>query len=157
TDNDLQNFSEAARQMSDVALRQLAVPSKPADPDTGREDMHDKLLLLGPGVTMEPARGEVKPSVTVAKEAGIITGMNTCDQRNTPLAIAKDLDIATESGQVITGPELENITAEELNNRVAHYSVFARVSPEQKVRIVHALKAKGNTVSMTGDGVNDAP
>lgn len=157
TDNDLQNFSEAARQMSDLALRTLAVAYKPADSDTGREDMENNLVLLGLVGMMDPARDEVKPSIKMAKEAGIKTVMITGDHRNTALAIAKDLDIATESGQVITGPELENITAEELNNRVEHYSVFARVSPEHKVRIVHALKAKGNTVSMTGDGVNDAP
>ncbi len=157
TDDDLQNFSEAARQMSDLALRTLAVAYKPADSGTGQEEMEKDLVLLGLVGMMDPARDEVKPSIKTAKEAGIKTVMITGDHRNTALAIAKDLDIATGSAQVITGPEIEKLTGDELEAMVDNYSVFARVSPEHKVRIVHALKAKGNIVSMTGDGVNDAP
>lgn len=157
TEVDLQNFSDAARDMSDAALRTLALAYKPAATDTQPEEMEQDLVLLGLVGMIDPARDEVKPSIKLAKEAGITTIMITGDHKNTAFAIAHDLEIATELSQVITGPEMESFSDEELSQKVNEFRVFARVSPEHKVKIVRALKANGNVVSMTGDGVNDAP
>ncbi len=157
TDTDLLNFSAAAEQMSGNALRTLAVAFKPAERHLAQDDMEKHLVLLGLVGMIDPARDEVKPSIKMAKEAGIKTIMITGDHRNTAFAIAKDLDIANDAGQVITGPEIDRFNEDELKDKVGSYSVYARVSPEHKVKIVRALKANGNTVCMTGDGVNDAP
>ncbi|MGZ5188879.1 MAG: cation-translocating P-type ATPase, partial [Kaistella sp.] len=157
TDFDLENFSSAAAEMSDHALRTLALAYKPASAATQPEEMEKDLVLLGLVGMIDPARDEVKPSIQLAKAAGIKTIMITGDHRNTAFAIAKDLDIAHSIDQVITGPELDDLSADELKRKVGSYLVYARVSPEHKVKIVRALKANGNVVSMTGDGVNDAP
>ncbi|MGZ5196801.1 MAG: cation-translocating P-type ATPase [Kaistella sp.] len=157
TDFDLENFSSAAAEMSDHALRTLALAYKPASAATQPEEMEQDLVLLGLVGMFDPARDEVKPSIQLAKAAGIKTIMITGDHRNTAFAIAKDLDIAHSIDQVITGPELDDLSADELKRKVGSYLVYARVSPEHKVKIVRALKANGNVVSMTGDGVNDAP
>ncbi|MGZ5262444.1 MAG: cation-translocating P-type ATPase, partial [Kaistella sp.] len=157
TDFDLENFSSAAAEMSDHALRTLALAYKPASAATQPEEMEQDLVLLGLVGMIDPARDEVKPSIQLAKAAGIKTIMITGDHRNTAFAIAKDLDIAHSIDQVITGPELDDLSADELKRKVGSYLVYARVSPEHKVKIVRALKANGNVVSMTGDGVNDAP
>lgn len=157
TEADLEQFSGAARQMSDNALRTLAITYKSATRDTNPEDMEQDLVLLGLVGMIDPARDEVKPSIKLAKEAGIKTIMITGDHKNTAFAIAKDLEIATELSQVITGPEMDGFSEEDLKQNVDKYLVYARVSPEHKVKIVRALKANGNVVSMTGDGVNDAP
>ncbi|WP_285268823.1 cation-translocating P-type ATPase [Kaistella rhinocerotis] len=157
TEADLQNFSHAARQMSDHALRTLAVAYKPAARDTHPDEMEQDLVLLGLVGMIDPARDEVKPSIKLAKDAGIKTIMITGDHKNTAFAIAKDLHIADHVDQVITGPEMDSFSEDELKQKVNNYRVYARVSPEHKVKIVRALKANGNIVSMTGDGVNDAP
>ena len=93
----------------------------------------------------------------VANNAGIKVVMITGDHKNTAFAIAKELHIAKDMSEVMTGAQLDELTKEELEAQIDHLSVFARVSPENKVTIVNALRAKGNIVSMTGDGVNDAP
>ena len=157
TDRDFENFSNAATEMSDQALRTLALAYKPATREILPEEMEENLVLLGIVGMIDPARDEVKPSIALAKKAGIRTVMITGDHKNTAFAIAKDLDIAQNIDQVITGPELEAFSDEDLKKSVDHYLVYARVSPEHKVKIVRALKANGNVVSMTGDGVNDAP
>lgn len=157
TEADLQNFSYAARQMSDHALRTLAVAYKPAARDTHPDEMEQDLVLLGLVGMIDPARDEVKPSIKLAKDAGIKTIMITGDHKNTAFAIARDLHIADHVDQVITGPEMDSFSENELKQKVNSYRVYARVSPEHKVKIVRALKANGNIVSMTGDGVNDAP
>lgn len=157
TAQDFETFSTAAREMSGHALRTLALAYKPASRETKPEEMEQDLVLLGLVGMIDPARDEVKPSIKLAKEAGIKTIMITGDHKNTAFAIAKDLDIAQHLDQVITGPELDDFSDEELNRKVENYLVYARVSPEHKVKIVRALKSNGNTVSMTGDGVNDAP
>ncbi|MBD8018150.1 cation-translocating P-type ATPase [Kaistella pullorum] len=157
TEADLKNFSHAARQMSDHALRTLAVAYKPAARDTHPDEMEQDLVLLGLVGMIDPARDEVKPSIKLAKDAGIKTIMITGDHKNTAFAIAKDLHIADHVDQVITGPEMDSFSEDELKQKVNSYRVYARVSPEHKVKIVRALKANGNIVSMTGDGVNDAP
>ncbi|UFK97867.1 cation-translocating P-type ATPase [Kaistella faecalis] len=155
--SDLENFSNAARQMSDQALRTLALAYKTAAKDTQPGEMEQELVLLGLVGMIDPARDEVKPSIALAKNAGIKTVMITGDHKNTAFAIAKDLEIAQHPDEVITGPELDDLSEEDLKNKVDQYLVYARVSPEHKVKIVRALKANGNIVSMTGDGVNDAP
>jgi Ca2+-transporting ATPase len=106
---------------------------------------------------IDPPRPEVKESIQKAKHAGITTIMITGDHKNTAFAIARELGMVDSIDQAITGGELDAFSDEELAEKIWEYLVFARVSPEHKVKIVHALKSHGNIVSMTGDGVNDAP
>ena len=106
---------------------------------------------------MDPPREGVAEAVQSFRNAHVQTVMITGDHVDTALAIAKELGIAQSHEQCMRGEELELLSQEELIGRVEGIRVFARVSPEHKVRIVHALKAKGKTVAMTGDGINDAP
>jgi len=148
---------ESADGMSDEALRVIASAYK----DVGRvlqaEEMENDLVFLGFVGMIDPPREEVKAAIIKAKAAGITPIMITGDHKNTALAIAMQLGIADSIGQSISGGELEDMSEEDLMEHIDHYRVFARVSPEHKVRIVKAYKAKGHVVSMTGDGVNDAP
>ncbi|WP_373739236.1 cation-translocating P-type ATPase, partial [Kaistella sp.] len=157
TAEDHQHFSEAARKMSNNALRTLALAYKIADSSTSSNQMEQGLVLLGLVGMIDPAREEVKPSIQLAKQAGIKTIIITGDHKNTAFAIAKDLEVADKMEQVITGPELDDLSEKEFLENVNNYRVFARVSPQHKVQIVKALQSKGNIVSMTGDGVNDGP
>lgn len=157
TEEDHQRFSEAARKMSNHALRTLVLAFKTTNEDLSPEEMEKDLVLVGLVGMIDPAREEVKPSIKLAAEAGIKTLIITGDHKNTAFAIAKDLEVATTIDQVLTGSELEEFTEKELIEKVENYRVFARVSPQHKVQIVQALQAKGNIVSMTGDGVNDGP
>ncbi|WP_244998089.1 cation-translocating P-type ATPase [Clostridium bowmanii] len=148
----------AANSMSDDALRVLGaaykiLPTSHVEIDSLEND----LILIGLVGMIDPPRLEVKDSITLCRNSGIKTVMITGDHQNTAFAIAKELNITNDSSQVISGTELDKMTDVELNSRVENIRVFARVSPEHKVKIVRALKAKGNIVSMTGDGVNDAP
>ena len=115
------------------------------------------LVFLGLAGMMDPPREGVAEAVQSFRNAHVQTVMITGDHVDTALAIAKELGIAQSHEQCMRGEELELLSQEELIGRVEGIRVFARVSPEHKVRIVHALKAKGKTVAMTGDGVNDAP
>lgn len=157
TAEDHQHFSDAARKMSNNALRTLALAYKIADSDTSSDQMEEGLVLLGLVGMIDPAREEVKPAIQLAKKAGIKTIIITGDHKNTAFAIAKDLEVADKMEQVITGPELDDLSEKEFLENVNNYRVFARVSPQHKVQIVKALQSKGNIVSMTGDGVNDGP
>ncbi|PKV75176.1 cation-translocating P-type ATPase [Pontibacter ramchanderi] len=152
-----QAFQEATQRMSEQALRTLGVAYKPTDKLLGASEMEQDLILLGLVGMMDPPRTTVKESVHQAKEAGITTVMITGDHKITAFAIARQLGIADQPGQVMTGQEIDELTDSEFSQRVSDFRIFARVSPEHKVRIVRALKAQGNIVSMTGDGVNDAP
>ncbi|MHC2990471.1 ATPase [Pontibacter sp. HJ8] len=152
-----QQFADATERMSDQALRTLGVAYKPADAVLDAADMEKDLILLGLVGMIDPPRTEVKPSVQKAKQAGITSIMITGDHKNTAFAIAHELDIAAHIDQATTGQEIDELTEDAFRDRVGQYRVFARVSPEHKVKIVRALKAQGNVVSMTGDGVNDAP
>lgn len=147
----------ASDAMSDAALRTLAVAFKKARPGIKHDEFEDDLVLIGVVGMMDPPREEVKISIAEAKKAGISTVMITGDHKNTALAIAQQLGIATDGQQAISGVEINQMQESTFESTVSNYSVFARVSPEHKVKIVKALKGKGNIVSMTGDGVNDAP
>ena len=157
TDAHKQQFYAATENMSDKALRTLGVAYKPVDSVIGTSEMEKDLILLGMVGMIDPPRLEVKASVEKARNAGITSMMITGDHKNTAYAIAHELGIAENISQAITGQEIDAITELAFSDKVSGYRVFARVSPEHKVKIVRALKAHGNIVSMTGDGVNDAP
>ncbi|MPM63645.1 Calcium-transporting ATPase 1 [bioreactor metagenome] len=151
-------FLKAATAMSDDALRVLGsafkiVPSTHIEID----ELEKELTFIGLVGMIDPPRLEVKDSIELCKQSGIKAIMITGDHKNTAFAIAKELLIADNINQVIAGAELDSMNDQELANRIDTLRVFARVSPEHKVRIVKAFKSKGNIVSMTGDGVNDAP
>ncbi len=139
--------------MARGALRVLALAIKENDDSATEEN----LVFTGLVGMIDPPRPEAKDAVSVFKSAGITTIMITGDHKDTALAIAEELGIADSEKQCITGSELNDLTQEELNQKVSSLRVFARVSPENKVMIVKAFKSHGNIVSMTGDGVNDAP
>lgn len=150
-------FREANDRMAGQALRTLAAAYKPVERVIGTYEMEKNLILIGIAGMIDPPRNEVKDSIAKARKAGITPVMITGDHKNTALAIARELGIAEKEEQAITGSELNRISEEQLQTSISDYKVFARVSPEHKVRIVRAFKSRGNIVAMTGDGVNDAP
>lgn len=150
-------IQEASEKMSDHALRTLALAYKRENSDIPKTQYENDLILVGVVGMMDPPRLEVKDAINEAKQAGIMTVMITGDHKNTAMAIAKELGIATDNKQAISGVDLRMIASEKYNDTVTECRVFARVSPEDKVNIVKAFQSKGNIVSMTGDGVNDAP
>ena len=146
--------------MADEALRVLAIayldiPSLPSKIDS--ENIEKNLIFIGLIGMIDPPREGVKEAVTTCKKAGIKTVMITGDHIITAKAIAKDLGILKGSDLAITGEELDKIPQSILQKNIMNYSVFARVTPEHKVRIVKAYQSTGAVVAMTGDGVNDAP
>lgn len=150
-------YLQIAEEMSDSALRVLGTAFKNTDTIINPAEMEKDLTVIGIVGMIDPPRLEVKDSILEAKNAGITPIMITGDHKNTAVAIAKELGIATSLAQSITGAELDELSDEEFVSRINEYRVFARVSPEHKVKIVKAYQAHGNVVSMTGDGVNDAP
>lgn len=150
-------YLRAAEEMSDSALRVLGAAYKNTDQILSPEDMETDLTFLGFVGMIDPPRLEVKDSINNAKLAGIRPVMITGDHKNTAVAIAKELGIANSIDQSMTGAEIDELSEEEFSKRIEDVRVFARVSPEHKVKIVRAFKSQGNIVSMTGDGVNDAP
>lgn len=158
TDSDKNQILEAARSMSQEALRVLSFAFKQYDSnDVDINHLEENLIFIGLVGMIDPPRTEVKDSIKECKKAGIRTVMITGDHKDTAFAIAKELGIAEEISEIMIGTELDNVSDTELASKINHLNVFARVSPEHKVKIVKALRAKGNIVSMTGDGVNDAP
>lgn len=157
TDEHRSQFNAATEAMSDQALRTLGAAYKPTERVIEASEMENNLILIGFVGMIDPPRTEVKESVSLAQRAGITTIMITGDHKNTALAIARELGIAQHLGQAITGAEIDTLTDAQFSENISQYRVFARVSPSHKVKIVHALKSHGNIVSMTGDGVNDAP
>ena len=162
--NDLKEFKERIKEvnneMASSALRVLAMAYKELDHKPTNEEMNSMesdLIYIGMVGMIDPPRLEVKDAVAKCKKAGIKTVMITGDHKVTAIAIAKTLGILENEDEAITGLELEEMSQEELEKNVRKYSVYARVSPEHKVRIVKAWQANGETVAMTGDGVNDAP
>ncbi len=141
------------------ALRNLAFAFKTVD-KIGKptsENTEFDLCFLGLVGMIDPPREEVRDAIKTCKQAGITTIMITGDHKDTAFAIAKDLGICEDTDKVITGKELDEIPDEEFCRLVQNYQVYARVSPEHKVKIVKAFKANDKIVAMTGDGVNDAP
>ena len=142
------------------ALRVLAMGYKYINELPSKENIQDlekDLIFCGMCGMIDPPREEAKKAVEKCKEAGIKTVMITGDHKITATAIAKSLGILENEDEAITGRELEKMTEEELDNNIRKYSVYARVAPEHKVRIVKAWQKAGEIVAMTGDGVNDAP
>ncbi len=162
TEDDRTTIMKLNKEMATQALRVLAMAYKVIDtlPETVDTDSieHD-LIFAGLVGMIDPERKEAAAAIKVAQSAGIRTIMITGDHRDTAQAIAKRLGILRPDQEdgVLTGGELNDISDEELERTVENYSVYARVSPEHKVRIVKAWQKNGKVVSMTGDGVNDAP
>ncbi len=157
TDEIKENYLKITEQMSDSALRVLGVAFKDTTSVIAPEEMEKDLTIIGLVGMIDPPRIEVKASIEEAKAAGITPIMITGDHKNTAVAIAKELGIADSIEQSLTGLEIDEIPDEKFSKNINNYRVFARVSPEHKVKIVRAFKSHGNIVSMTGDGVNDAP
>lgn len=157
---DIQRGADITAEMSEASLRVLAVGIKEISelPDSiSSETLECDLHFLGLVGMIDPPRPEAKVAVFVCRKAGIRPVMITGDHVITASAIAKELGIMNEGDQAVTGSELDAMPDEELDRRVSHISVYARVSPENKIRIVKAWQKRGQVVSMTGDGVNDAP
>lgn len=161
---ELESYINKIRQenekMAQNALRVLGCAYKEIDHIPTKEEMktiENDLIFIGMVGMIDPPREEAKLAVEKCKAAGIKTVMITGDHKITATAIAKKLGILENDDEAITGLELEQMTDEELEKNVRHYSVYARVSPEHKVRIVKAWQKNGEVVAMTGDGVNDSP
>ena len=152
TAKDKENIMKASDTMAVDALRVLGLAYTYAD-----ELKEENLVFVGLVGMIDPPRPECKDAVSIFNKAGITTIMITGDHKTTALAIAKELGIADENGEALSGDEIDALTPEELQEKVKTVHVFARVSPENKVQIVTAIKANGNIAAMTGDGVNDAP
>lgn len=148
----IEKISDDHDKMSKDGLRLIAICFKKA-----AKISEDNLVFLGFVALIDPPRENVKESINTLKKAYIKTVMITGDHKNTAFYIAKELKIANDESQIITGQELDKLTQKELNIIVNNYTVFARVSPENKVMIVKAFQAQNNVVAMTGDGINDAP
>ncbi|WP_339225398.1 calcium-translocating P-type ATPase, SERCA-type [Paenibacillus sp. FSL H8-0332] len=160
TEEHTRRITASNKELADEALRVLAFAyrdeaSLPAAPSP--EVTEQALVFVGLTGMIDPPREEVRDAVAVCRRAGIRPVMITGDHRDTAAAIAKRLGIIEDDQAVLTGRELDRISEEDFATRVADYSVYARVSPEHKVRIVKAWRNKGKIVAMTGDGVNDAP
>lgn len=157
---DLETARRVAEQMSGQALRVLAVACKeiPTVPDVLKaEELETGLTLVGLVGMIDPPRPEAKAAVATCRRAGIRPVMITGDHVVTASAIARDLGILQPEDKAITGAQLDAMTDTQLDNEVEKIAVYARVSPENKIRIVKAWQRRGQVVSMTGDGVNDAP
>ena len=162
--NDLENYKKVITKnnedMAKDALRVLSMAYKEIDHEPTDEEMKNieqDLIYVGMVGMIDPPRLEVKDAVDKCKKAGIKTVMITGDHKITAIAIAKSLGILQSEEEALTGAELEKMSDEDLTKNIRKYSVYARVSPEHKVRIVKAWQANGEIVAMTGDGVNDAP
>ncbi|MBE6834786.1 MAG: calcium-translocating P-type ATPase, PMCA-type [Ruminococcaceae bacterium] len=159
TDEKRKEILAKNKEFADKALRVLAAGFKKLDssPDSYTTDLENGLTFIGLVGMIDPVRPEVKAAIDECNQAGIRAIMITGDHKDTAVAIAKQLGIITDASQAITGAELNDISDEDFETLVEKYSVYARVQPEHKVRIVKAWRKKGMVTAMTGDGVNDAP
>jgi Ca2+-transporting ATPase len=157
---DREALDRVARGMAAEGLRVIAIGMREL-PDLPQrlapETLECGLVLLGFVGLNDPARPEVRDAIADCRTAGIVPVMITGDHPVTALAIARELGLATDEASVITGPELAALPMREFERRVGELRVYARASPEQKLKIVRALQGRGECVAMTGDGVNDAP
>ncbi|RKQ33526.1 cation-translocating P-type ATPase [Oceanobacillus halophilus] len=159
TDELRNKFESANEEFSKQALRVLAYGYKRLANEKKTIDEKDErdLVLVGLTAMIDPPREEVYASIEEAKKAGIKTVMITGDHKTTAQAIGRDIGLMEEGDIALTGQELDDLSDEELTEKLEHISVYARVSPENKIRIVRAWQRKDKVTSMTGDGVNDAP
>ena len=160
TDDIRADILAANKGMADKALRVLAGAQKPLDAAPAvyePEAVENDLCFVGLVGMIDPVRPEVQLAIAECRTAGIRPIMITGDHKDTAIAIATQLGIITDPSQAITGAELDDISDEEFESAVEKYSVYARVQPEHKTRIVNAWRKKGMITAMTGDGVNDAP
>ncbi|MCQ4795762.1 calcium-translocating P-type ATPase, PMCA-type [Anaerofustis stercorihominis] len=156
----LNNILTQNKNMADRALRVLCIAMRTWDNEPDNYDasnLEKDLCFVGLTGMIDPVRPEVKDAIVECRNAGIKPIMITGDHRDTAVAIATELGIIKNKDEAITGAELDEISDEELPNKIEHYAVYARVQPEHKVRIVKAWKDKDKITAMTGDGVNDAP
>jgi P-type Ca2+ transporter type 2C len=159
TEEDRQGILGSLDEMTSEALRVLGLAYRKVSSDEDLEDketLENNLIFVGLAGMMDPPRKEAADAVAICKKANIKVVMITGDHKDTAAAIAKEIGVL-EGGKVLTGPDLDKLSDEEFEKIVEEVQVYARVFPEQKVRIVEALQNKDNVVSMTGDGVNDAP
>lgn len=160
TASDIEKIDKANVDMANDALRVLGFAYREISEDYANmadSDIESNLIFVGLCGMIDPPRAEVADAIKKCKRAGISTIMITGDHKDTAFAIAKKLGMATDERQVISGIELDNLNDDEFMVAVKKYTVFARVTPEHKLKIVRALKAQDKIVAMTGDGVNDAP
>ena len=160
TDAHRKSILTANKAMADKALRVLAAAQKllSAEPTSYEPtDVECGLCFIGLTGMIDPVRPEVKPAIEECRNAGVRPIMITGDHKDTAVAIAMQLGILDDPAAAITGAELDKISDEEFDSAVEKYSVYARVQPEHKTRIVNAWRKKGMVTAMTGDGVNDAP
>ena len=165
TEDNREEVLEELKNMTSSALRVLALAYKKIDSSVDLEDkdgLENDLIFVGLVGMMDPPRKEAQEAVATCKHAGINVVMITGDHKDTAAAIASEIGILGPkswdgSGKVLTGSDLDKLSDDEFNSIVEDVNVYARVFPEQKVRIVEALRSRGHVVSMTGDGVNDAP
>lgn len=160
TENDKKVILLKNKEYADRALRVLACGFKPLEKvpeDQSPEKIENELIFCGLVGMIDPVRPEVNAAIAECRTAGIRPIMITGDHKDTAVAIAMELGIITDAGQALTGAQLNEISDEDFEKRVQDYSVYARVQPEHKVRIVNAWKKRGMITAMTGDGVNDAP
>lgn len=157
TDELRQQFEKQNEDFSNRALRVLAFAYRPIESTQLSFDDEHELILVGLLAMIDPPRAEVTQAVAEARSAGIKTIMITGDHKTTAVAIAKDIGIFSEGDEALTGAELDELTDTQLNDVLEKVTVYARVSPENKIRIVRTWQEKGHVSAMTGDGVNDAP
>ena len=159
TDKIRQAIADSNKKMADKALRVLcaAMRTYSEQPSNEPDELEQELCYIGLTGMIDPVRPEVVDAIKECKSAGIRPIMITGDHKDTAVAIAKQLGIIGENQKAITGMELNSMSDEELDEHIGEYSVYARVQPEHKVRIVQAWKRRGMITAMTGDGVNDAP
>ena len=155
---DIEDLQKRNSRMADSALRVLSMAYRPIDEVSSEVDVVERdLIFVGVTGMIDPEREEVIGAIQECHDAGIRTVMITGDHKATALAIASKIGLYGEGDLAITGTELEKLDEDEFEKNVDKYSVYARIAPEQKMKIVSALQKRGDIVAMTGDGVNDAP
>ncbi|MDD4955881.1 MAG: cation-translocating P-type ATPase, partial [Candidatus Omnitrophica bacterium] len=159
SEEDRQKILKANNDLANSAMRVLAVAYRDvsADEKIEADTIESNLIFAGLLAMIDPARAEVKEAIEECKTAGIKTVMITGDHKNTAVAIAKELGFFEEGSIALTGEELDKLNEDEFRSKIEKIPVYARVSPENKLRIVRAWRARNEIVAMTGDGVNDAP
>lgn len=160
TEEDKKEILRYNKEMADKALRVLSAAMRQwkKEPEKSESDyLEENLIFIGLTGMMDPVRPEVKKAIVQCRQAGIRPIMITGDHKDTAVAIATELGIIDNASQAITGISLDELSEEELTQKIEKFAVYARVQPEHKVRIVNAWKSKGKITAMTGDGVNDAP